>query len=120
MMHENRQWCVKPVASPEELAGMLTESTWCLCDGFELEGYWFLNDATGADGAQEYAIVKIDGPGEVPVQVESITMSWCTEQKALGHIRETIAGEYDDHEFAAEVRPQIDSPEEHSTCRFCA
>jgi len=115
MMHEDRRWCVKPAASAEELARMLTESTWCLCDGFELEGYWYLNDATGPDGAQEYAIVRIEGPRATPIQVESITMSWCTEQQALGHIRKTAAAEYDDNEFAAEVRPQIDSREDHGT-----
>lgn len=120
MMHRRRTWCVGPVASAEELARMLTEITWCLCNGFELDGYWFLNDATSEDGAQEYAVVKKEGPNGTPVQVESITMSWCSEAQALEHIRKSVAGEYDNSDFAMNVSPQIDLPEEHGRCPLCA
>lgn len=56
MMHKNRRWCVANVDSAEELADKLANYSWCCCCGFELDGILWLNDATGVDGAQEYAV----------------------------------------------------------------
>lgn len=120
MFHSRRRWVISQVESAEQLAKMLTEQTWCLCNGFELQGYWFLNDATHEDGAQEYAAVKKQGPNGTPVQVESITMSWCSFEAAVDYISRAIAGEYDDAEFAHRVNPQIDSVQEHNRCPHCA
>ena len=39
MMHATRRFCVSPVASVEELARMLTQTTWTLCSGFYAEGH---------------------------------------------------------------------------------
>lgn len=64
LMHDKRRWSVSSVASPEELARMLTERTWTLCSGFTVAGherYMFLNDATSEDGAGEFGIVKVEG-----------------------------------------------------------
>lgn len=90
MMHQSRRWGISPVESPEELAQKLTASTWTLCQGFSLAGYLFLNDSTGPDGAQEFAIVKPTNGSFL--QVESITFSWTTEAKALRLIKEALAG----------------------------
>ena len=120
MFHSKRRWVVAPVESAEELARMLTEQTWCLCNGFELGGYWFLNDATHEDGAAEYAVVKKQGPDGQPLQVESITMSWCTTVEACNHIRRAIAGEYDDADYVSSVAPVIEAPEQHGRCGHCA
>jgi len=113
-MHTKRRWVISPVESAEELARMLTEHTWCLCNGFELGGYWFLNDATHEDAPAEYAVVKKQGPGlgRQPLQVESITMSWCTMAEACEHICRAIAGEYDDADYASPVALVIDTPEQ--------
>jgi hypothetical protein len=51
---------------------MLTETSWFCCTGFELDGYRYLNDSTSPDGAQEFAVVKIDGGAGKPRQVESM------------------------------------------------
>ena len=120
MFHSKRGWVVVPAESAEELARMLTEQTWCLCNGFELGGYWFLNDATHEDGAAEYGIVKKDGPDGRPLQVESITVSWCTAQEALNHVRRAMAGEYDDSDHAFAVAPVVQTPEQHGRCLHCA
>ena len=59
MMHTNRRWVLSPVATIEELGRMLTQSTWCLCSGFYVDGHpetIFLNDATHEDGAAEFGI----------------------------------------------------------------
>lgn len=119
MMHRNRRWSVVPATCPEMLAHDLTEHTWCGCNGWELAGYWFLNDATSADGAQEYGIVKIAGPRGKPVQIESITFSWCDYEKALRHVRAAIAGKFDASEFRHEVAPVVETPEQHGRCHLC-
>ena len=119
-MHKRRLWCVTPIATAEELAEKLVQHTWTLCTGFELQGYWFLNDATSEDAAQEYAVIKVKGPHGKPLQVESIIMSWCLTNEALDYIRKTIAGEYDDADYAATVEPKVESAEEHGRCPLCA
>ena len=63
MMHKSRTWCIFPIATKEDLAHKLAESTWCLCTAFEIGDYLFLNDATSEDGAAEYAVVKKAGHG---------------------------------------------------------
>ncbi|MBM4005092.1 MAG: hypothetical protein FJ295_17690 [Planctomycetes bacterium] len=116
MLHSNRRWCVCPAASAEELACKLTGTSWCCCTGFELDGYWFLNDSTSPDGVQEFAVVKIDGRGGRPVQVESITFGWCDTARALEHIRATLCGQYDRSPFAYEVAPKIEVPQQYLRC----
>lgn len=120
MFHQDRRWVVTAVDSADELGRMLTEQTWCLCSGFELAGYWFLNDSTHEDGAAEYAVIKKQGAEGQPFQVESITMSWCTEAEACEHIRRAIAGEYDDTDYAFTVAPVIQTTERHGRCSHCA
>jgi hypothetical protein len=101
MLHERRWWGIAPAASPEDLAHKLTEFVWETNTGFKLGGYLFLNDSTGPNGAQEYAVVKNprekDGPYH---QIESITFSWCNYGKALSHIKKAVAGEYDNSPWA--------------------
>ena len=123
MMHTNRVWCVTPKGTPEEIAELLTWTTWTLCTAVELSGYLFLNDSTSEDGAQEYAVVKRPaGPAAPFRQIESITFGWCDEAKALEHIRRTLAGEYDAGDFAHAVTPRLETPTEHArrSCRLCA
>ena len=121
MMHKRRRWCVGTAESPEQLATNLTERTWTLCTGFELQGYLFLNDSTSENGAQEYGVVKLpEKPGGKHFQVESITFGWCTYEKALGYIRKAIAGEMDGYDFVTEVHPQYDTVDKHGTCHLCA
>ena len=85
MFHDRRTWCVSPVETPEELAEKLTEHSWCICTGFEIQGYLFLNDATSEDGAQEYAVVRRPTKdGEPFLQVEK--MRTCS-RRARGRLR---------------------------------
>ena len=118
MMHTSRRWSVASVESAEQLAHHLTEMTWCGCSGFELDGYLFLNDATSADGAQEYAILKQVAEGMI--QIESVTFSWCCYDQALRLIRQVVDGQYDDQRIYSVVAPQIETPEAHGRCHLCA
>lgn len=120
-MHDDRVWCVSAVDSAEDLARKLTETTWCGCTAFELEGYLWLNDATSLDGAQEFAVLKKcdDDDGRF-VQIESITFSWCDYDAALRFIKATLDGEDDENDFRREARPVLESPEDHGRCHHCA
>src|SRR4051812_26732174 len=105
MMHPQRRWSLSTVASSEELAKMLTERAWTCCTAFIVAGkerYVFLNDATCADGAQEYAIVRKLHDGSF-VQIESINFSWASPECALALIRSAHAGEMDANDWARPV-----------------
>lgn len=109
MIHKARAFHIVEMPSAEELAKKLTDFTWTLCTGFKHGGRLFLNDAFTEDGAQEYAIVK-DG-----VQIEGITFSWCTYEKALAYIHKIDAGEFDhEHYDRFEVREASEAP-----CALC-
>lgn len=145
MLHRNRAWCVAKVETAEQLADKLSEHTWCGCNGFELDNYLWLNDSTGPDNAQEYAVVQepTDNDPEYR-QVESITVSWCTKQELLAYIK-SIHGDYPPplmeagpvvvartkHEFLVAlgskqrpaghvVHPTLETPQEHGRCPLCA
>ena len=120
MLHHDRVWCVSPVATAEELARKLTETTWCGCTAFSLGDYLWLNDSTSPDALQEFAILKRDGGLAKPVQIESITFSWCDETRALEYIRDTLAGRFDHSDFRHEIRPVLQTPEQHGRCPHCA
>ncbi|MSR59803.1 MAG: hypothetical protein EXS05_19550 [Planctomycetaceae bacterium] len=120
MFHSNRRWCIAKVGSAEELAGKLTETIWCCCTGFELDKYLWLNDSTSPDDAQEYAIVKRQGPKRKPVQIESITFRLCDHAKSLGYIEHTLAGLDDQNSFRRSVEPILETPEAHGRCSYCA
>ena len=118
MFHSKRKWSVAKAESAEWLAEQLTQYTWCSCNGFELNGYLFVNDATSPDGAQEYAALKPDG--DRYVQVESLTFSWMDQPKALDIIRRVIVGEFDSERYGSIDRSRIQSPDEHGRCHLCA
>ena len=113
MIHNKRKYNVDRVDSAAELAEKLKQCTWCLCTGFELEGYLFLNDSFTEDSAQEYAVIR-DGR-----QLESITFSWCTPEDALAHIKAVLDGRYDDVDYAYDVEPKIEPAAEHEPCPLC-
>lgn len=119
MLHKTRTWGLSTVESAEELADRLTKMTWCGCSAFKLPNapYLFVNDSTSADGGQEYAILKPDGPEFV--QVESITFSWCSREKALEYIEQVVAGEFDNASYALRVSARIEPAERHLPCRYC-
>jgi hypothetical protein len=118
MLHR-RTWSLSTVETAEELAEKLTEMTWCGCSAFQVRGtpYLYLNDSSSADGAQEYAVLKPDGDDFV--QVESITFSWCTSEKALEYIRRISAGEFDNASYALRVSARIEPSNLHQPCRNC-
>ena len=117
MLHNIRIWSIASAESPEWLAEQLTRFTWCGCNGFRLGEYLFVNDATCADGAQEYAALKQDG--DHFVQIESLTFSWMDYEKALNIIRNILAGEFDNERYGSVTASRLQMPEEHGRCYLC-
>ncbi len=123
MMHCLRRWGVGSVPTAEVLALKLTESTWCLCTGFYVEGhedYLFLNDATHEDGAGEYAVCRGRIGSQEYLQLESITFSWCDMTSALAYVQQAITGQMDNSEFAHPLRLHVEPVNDHPRCHLCA
>ncbi|MEZ6055452.1 MAG: hypothetical protein R3C01_01985 [Planctomycetaceae bacterium] len=112
MMHTDRAWCVSEVSSAEELAEKLSSLTWCNCSAFQVAGhprYYWLNDSTSPDAAQEYAVCRHDDVTDSILQIESITFSWCDLVKSLMVIQNTLDG-HDDHTLGTPVTPTLEPP----------
>jgi len=101
---------------------MLTERTWTLCSGFFIPGhdYLFLNDATHEDGAGEWGVIRGGLGADRHVQVESITMSWCSFERGLSHIQDALAGRMDGNDFVRPVIVRLETPEQHKRCHLCS
>jgi hypothetical protein len=119
-----RLWGIGKVDSLEELADKLTESTWCLCNGFflpieESRGLAFLNDATCEDGAAEYAIMLAADGLDFGTQVESFTVSWMSRKGFIDATEQLIKDiRHDRHETYGTSHGIMEW--DHKTCRFCA
>jgi stage V sporulation protein SpoVS len=118
MTMHRRRWSVVDVATAEELAVALTGELWCSCNGFRFGGYLWLNDATGPDGAQEYAVVRERNHA----QVESVTFGWVDAARGLAIIREIVAGDGINASTAyGVINPcLIETPVQHRRCVHCA
>lgn len=116
MMHDKRVFLVTEVSSVEELADKLTNYTWTCCSGWRLGKLLFLNDATSADGAQEYAVI-LDGPEQF--QVESITFSWCkSAEEAIQYIQKCV--EYAEGRAEPPIRWPVKIRTNHGKkCHLC-
>ena len=124
MFHDHRVWRVIEVESAEQLAHLLTETTQTLCSAFAVAGhpdYLFLNDATSEDSAAEFGLVHGGLGAAARRQLESITFSWCTYERALSLIRDSLAGRFDDERFCrGDLDLHVQSGEGHGRCTFCA
>jgi hypothetical protein len=120
MLHRNRIWSLQAVDGIERLAFKLSNVTWTCCQAFELKGYIFANDATSADGAQEYAILRATQDCPELIQIECITFSWCTEERALELIEAVCGGDFDADGFCKVARDRFQTMSEHVSCGHCA
>ncbi len=118
MFHRQRHWSIAPADNAAALADQLTQSTWCGCNGFRLDEYLFVNDATSPDGAQEYAVLKRSDEGFV--QIESLTFSWMTPDQALDIVCRVLAGEFDHERYDVISADRLETPTEHGRCQHCA
>ena len=115
MFFKKRIWQVIKVNTPEELAEKLTNYTWTLCTGFKLGDYYFLNDSTSENGAQEYAVLKDTGE-----QIESITLAG-ELQRSIELYKQSYKGEYDNEAWNSGIDINTaGNSEQHGRCPYCA
>ncbi len=110
MFYERRRYTVTDIADAPALAQLLTQHTWTLCTAFRLGDLFFVNDATGENGAQEYAVIRGD------TQIESLTASWMTEPQMLACI-ERLQQDRGRHEWHHPVRRFV--VDHHERCALC-
>ena len=114
MMHEKR---VFQVRSYEDLDALVADlyrcSSWTGCTGFLWNGLLFLNDSTGPDGAQEYAVVR----ERDMLQVESFTVSWMKPER-FKELAQEVAKPAWPHTYRV-VSNRIEDPVGHR-CGLCA
>ena len=123
MLHADRTWVLHEVESAAVLAEKLTSMTWCCCQAFTIAGYTqyvWVNDATSPDGIQEYGLVKLRQMKGYGTQLDSVTFGWLNERRALELIEQSVNGEFDQSDWACEVKLTLQTPEEHGTCIHCA
>ena len=105
MFHCDRTWYVIEIESVQALAYRIKRPTE-LSQGFYVVGhpdYLFLNDSTGNHGGfTEYAVVKGGLNATHRVQIESLTIDYCTHKKLVGYIKATLAGAWDKSRFSKE------------------
>ena len=114
MIHKGRRFLVCQADSVEELAEKLTEYSWTGCTGFSLDGVLFLNDSSGGDSPQDFAIVR-DG-----IQFESVTFGWCSRDEAEEAIRRCLATRPEEYPMRMAVTNRIDRLGAHGVCGHCA
>ena len=112
-MHKNRSYQVSEIADLAVVVEKLTQYDWCGCNGFRWASLTLLNDATGGDGAQEYAVFK---GGK---QVESLTVSWMKPEDLSETLTKLDKGDWPDVSVAGAM-PKVETPAEHGTCYCCA
>jgi hypothetical protein len=106
MVHGSRRHRIQAVEALDELCLMLTQRDWHCCDGFSHAGLLLVNDSTSADGAQEYAVFRMDRPNR---QIESITVSWCTAERLMGLLGRLLDGSNPGCDMGtAELQPHKD------------
>lgn len=118
MIHHKRRYRIgtkfngEEIRTPKKLAHVLTQYSWCLCNAFQLDHLIFFNDAFSEDGAQEFAVFDVN----TKRQIESLTVSWMTEEKLEETIKKMLLGGYGEG-WEADF-PHHPHPE--GSCHHCA
>jgi hypothetical protein len=111
MMHQKRIYQVADVDSAEELTERLTAHSWTLCTAFRLGDVVYANDSFGEDSLQEYAAIR-DGR-----QIESITVSWTSEERLEAILEELARGGGID---MGSCMPRLEEADDYGRCWHCA
>lgn len=114
MMHRRRVFRVSDrYDTPSLLARALVEHDWCTCNGFSVGHLLLLNDSTGPDGAQEYAVFDT----RTRLQIESLTVSWMTRERLEAVIASLLVPGAGCRDMTSPI-PSLEHPE--GVCHACA
>ena len=117
MWHDIRRFCVADLEYSHDLLNKLKGGpvgTWCLCTGWRLQGWLWLNDSTNENADQEYALVH----EATMVQWESLTISWMDRAAIRYFTQPSWQDDYSGPYFGR-ITNKIDAPAEHGRCLHC-
>jgi hypothetical protein len=117
--HKGRRYNIKCCASVEELVSDIIGEKCVLCQGWKLNGYFFLNDSFRKDGIFDVAMLKHKnqlGNRAVCDQLDSITVDLYTAEELKEYIRRAMASEVIPY---GEEIVTVETPEEHRECIWC-
>lgn len=144
MWHTGRHWQIREATLDEVIDDFRRSETWTLCTGWRVrhgaDVLFILNDSTGPDGAQEYAVVALHSaglePGRTDVRdIESLTVSWVLQDDLQPYRdQEAPADRYErlrwyllrafahaaDDNLPLLCGIHLEDPALHSVCAHCA
>jgi hypothetical protein len=109
MLHKHRHHHINECASVDSMARTVQRATWTGCTGFKAGSLILLNDSTGPDGAQEYAVIR-NGR-----QIESLTVSWMKLDEL-----QTLLNHLDSGGGSEDMGPLAVKPHPDGYCQWCA
>ena len=97
-----RAYNIKLCTADEMLSDLVHTKTWTLCTGWRVGETLYLNDSTSEDGAQEYAVLRVQpGAGRlVAKQFESVTFGWMTLEEIEDFIEQTWNADIETGDYA--------------------
>ena len=128
MQHKFRTWKIIAVKSSAELSRLLSEYRHCLCQGFSIGRYFFLNDSEEVTEAvfgvcvdERQAILDSQVILQVPParQVETIDFSDRAYSECYQKIEAVLSGRYDFYHTGAVDWSRIHWRKRKTNCGHC-
>ena len=117
MIHSDRTFCAKPIDTDEDLAEVMSNHEWALCQTFEHDGFLYLNDGS-SEKSPEYSVVRVDSIDGLTVtgrEVGRINPFRMDVSKVLKFIQDMKSGIWSqDSSIKLKVEPYW-----HHGCELC-
>ena len=119
-----RVYNIKTCNAEEMLEDLTHTKTWTLCTGWRVGDTLYLNDSTSEDGAQEYAVLRVQ-PGVgclFAEQFESATFGWMTLEEIKDFIDQTWNANIESGDYAELTQlfsNMIFVQDHHDTLPYC-
>lgn len=127
MQHKIRTWKITVVTSPSELAIQLTAYRHCLCQGFAIRRYLFLNDSE-LDQQANYAICVDERycftandlpPLRAVRQIEARDFTYLNYLNAKDEVDAVLSGRYDFYHFETIDHQRLNDQPKRILCNQC-
>ncbi len=123
-----RVYDIKSCNTEEMFSDLVHTKTWTLCTGWRVGDTLYLNDSTSEDGAQEYAVLRVQPRNGrlFAKQFESVTFGWMTLEEIKDFIEQTWNANIESGDYAELVQSfgNINFVQDHHDalpyCPLCA
>ncbi len=127
MQHKTRTWKVTSITSSSELTTQLTEYRHCLCKGFSVEPYLFLNDSESEQDAtyaicldESHSYKLIQSPLACTIrQIETKTFKFLSYSDAKTEVDAVLAGRYNFYHFGTIAHQRLNYGPRRILCNQC-